>query len=458
MSTEIYYFSGTGNSLHVAKELQKRMPKARLIPIMSLVKEESVTTRGETVGFVFPHYASTLPKVVHSFVRKLDLGSAQYLFAIATRGATKTMAFDEIDWTIGDYKLEITWIDSQSDPAKATNAYSEAVERAGIEAAFTNWHSSVAVAAMEVAAKYQIPHFWAFGAASTVNEKWVSDPEKYGYWTGKAWPYPAKLIVGYRDVLEEAIKTGHWKPPQKLFAVACEETDWGRDTGAGFKKQFESAGWQLYSEDYFPIQQTDFYPLMSKWKNAGVTAICTSSSTAPVVAAFIKQAAETGVSSKAMISADGLGWVGEWYKLTGRGSNGVLDMIPQLTTPEAKKWAEVFEKRYRFKPSPSSGGITYDGIRYWIKIARRAIEKHGKLDREGIYDVFKTEVWNGKLTFTTADGSIIMKRYQYSMGTMPDPVVGRGDYYFPVIQYKRGKGQIVFPPDWSETEMAVPTY
>ena len=132
------------------------------------------------------------------------------------KGSVK-MAFDEIDWTIGDYKLEITWIDSQSDPAKATNAYSEAVERAGIEAAFTNWHSSVAVAAMEVAAKYQIPHFWAFGAASTVNEKWVSDPEKYGYWTGKAWPYPAKLIVGYRDVLEEAIKTGHWKPPQKLF-------------------------------------------------------------------------------------------------------------------------------------------------------------------------------------------------------------------------------------------------
>ncbi len=26
MSTEIYYFSGSGNSLHVAKELQKRTP------------------------------------------------------------------------------------------------------------------------------------------------------------------------------------------------------------------------------------------------------------------------------------------------------------------------------------------------------------------------------------------------------------------------------------------------
>lgn len=97
MSTEIYYFSGTGNSLHVAKELQERLPGAKLVPILSLEGRESVRTSGETVGFVFPHYASSLPKVVHAFIEKLDLGSARYLFAIVTRGGTKTWAFVEID-------------------------------------------------------------------------------------------------------------------------------------------------------------------------------------------------------------------------------------------------------------------------------------------------------------------------------------------------------------------------
>jgi ferredoxin len=97
VSTEIYYFSGTGNSLHVAQELQKRLPGARLIPIMSFVGRESVTASGDTVGFVFPHYASSLPKVVRGFIEKLDLTSASYLFAIATRGGTKTWAFVEID-------------------------------------------------------------------------------------------------------------------------------------------------------------------------------------------------------------------------------------------------------------------------------------------------------------------------------------------------------------------------
>lgn len=97
MSTEIYYFSGTGNSLHVARELQKRIPGAKLVPIIGLMDKESVTASGEVVGFVFPHYASSLPKTVHAFIEKLDLGSARYLFAIVTRGRTETMAFVEID-------------------------------------------------------------------------------------------------------------------------------------------------------------------------------------------------------------------------------------------------------------------------------------------------------------------------------------------------------------------------
>ena len=97
MSTEIYYFSGTGNSLHVARELQKRIPETKLVPIISLVGKETVTTSGNTVGFVFPHHSSSLPKIVHTFIERLDLGSARYLFAIVTRGGTGSMTFNQID-------------------------------------------------------------------------------------------------------------------------------------------------------------------------------------------------------------------------------------------------------------------------------------------------------------------------------------------------------------------------
>jgi len=32
------------------------------------------------------------------------------------------MAMEKIGGKVGDYKLELVWVDSQSDPAKATNA------------------------------------------------------------------------------------------------------------------------------------------------------------------------------------------------------------------------------------------------------------------------------------------------------------------------------------------------
>ncbi|MCG2821841.1 MAG: EFR1 family ferrodoxin, partial [Candidatus Atribacteria bacterium] len=97
MCTEIYYFSGTGNSLHVAKELQKRIPKANIIPIVSLLNKDVIKTKAETVGFVFPLHGMTVPIPVKIFLKKLELKSVNYIFAIATRGGTKCFAFNKIN-------------------------------------------------------------------------------------------------------------------------------------------------------------------------------------------------------------------------------------------------------------------------------------------------------------------------------------------------------------------------
>ena len=45
MLPQIYYFSGIGKSLHIARELQNRIPGTGLIPIVSLLdKKESILT------------------------------------------------------------------------------------------------------------------------------------------------------------------------------------------------------------------------------------------------------------------------------------------------------------------------------------------------------------------------------------------------------------------------------
>ncbi len=93
----IYYFSGSGNSLHVAKELQKRIPGSDLKPIVSLLNKDTIKTKADTVGFVFPIHGLTVPIPVKKFVKKLNLNSTKYLFAIATRAGTTHNAFIEID-------------------------------------------------------------------------------------------------------------------------------------------------------------------------------------------------------------------------------------------------------------------------------------------------------------------------------------------------------------------------
>ena len=97
MSTEIYYFSGTGNSLFITRELQKRVPDSVTIPIVSLLHKDAIPTNGKTIGIVFPCHALTIPIAVKRFIRKLDVQSADYIFAIVTRYGTVFKGFEIIE-------------------------------------------------------------------------------------------------------------------------------------------------------------------------------------------------------------------------------------------------------------------------------------------------------------------------------------------------------------------------
>jgi len=80
----IYYFSGTGNSLHVARELQKRIPDTVIIPILSLLNKDVIEAKGETTGFVFPVYLQSTPIPVREFIKKIYFKPNQFLFAVTT--------------------------------------------------------------------------------------------------------------------------------------------------------------------------------------------------------------------------------------------------------------------------------------------------------------------------------------------------------------------------------------
>jgi len=66
-------------------------------PIVSLFNKDVIETNAEAVGFVFPLHGMTIPIPVKKFIERIELKSAQYTFAVATRAGTKCMAFTKIN-------------------------------------------------------------------------------------------------------------------------------------------------------------------------------------------------------------------------------------------------------------------------------------------------------------------------------------------------------------------------
>ena len=88
----IYYFSGTGNSLHVARHLADVLGE-RLCPMTTTLPSSSGEGKGEgAIGLVFPVYAWGIPSVVEQFIRNYKaslLGGrleGGFLYAVMTCG------------------------------------------------------------------------------------------------------------------------------------------------------------------------------------------------------------------------------------------------------------------------------------------------------------------------------------------------------------------------------------
>ena len=86
MSRVIYYFTGTGNSLKVARDLAKELGSTQLVPIASVMDKDTIHVSADQAGIVCPVYMWGLPLIVVHFVSRLVVTGAPYLFGIVTFG------------------------------------------------------------------------------------------------------------------------------------------------------------------------------------------------------------------------------------------------------------------------------------------------------------------------------------------------------------------------------------
>lgn len=85
MGYKIYYFSGTGNSLAVARDLGRALKdNGEILSLTKHDRDENVEIEADILGLVFPVYFKTAPDIVKSFIRKFSFKTNPYIFAIAT--------------------------------------------------------------------------------------------------------------------------------------------------------------------------------------------------------------------------------------------------------------------------------------------------------------------------------------------------------------------------------------
>jgi ferredoxin len=89
MKTIIYYFTGTGNSLAVAKKIATVLGNCEIIPIASLqTTVKDIAPVADRVGIINPVYFAGLPVMVAEFAGRLDLSGTNYVFSVVTFGGS----------------------------------------------------------------------------------------------------------------------------------------------------------------------------------------------------------------------------------------------------------------------------------------------------------------------------------------------------------------------------------
>ncbi|TFG02305.1 MAG: flavodoxin family protein, partial [Promethearchaeota archaeon] len=109
MKTTVYYFTGTGNSLSIAKGIAAELDDCELIFMANLRQQDKITATSEKVGFIFPMYYFGLPQIVHEFMKKINLDKVQYIFAVVNRDATMDgVAFIQIQNILSEKGKELS--------------------------------------------------------------------------------------------------------------------------------------------------------------------------------------------------------------------------------------------------------------------------------------------------------------------------------------------------------------
>ena len=108
----VFYFTGTGNSLYIAKKLD-----AAPISIPQIIRRENLTFRAEQIGIVCPIYGHEMPAMVKEFLQKATFHTDDF-YVVLTYGKRHANAVELADAAmvkagkLADYVTTLLMVDN----------------------------------------------------------------------------------------------------------------------------------------------------------------------------------------------------------------------------------------------------------------------------------------------------------------------------------------------------------
>jgi NAD-dependent dihydropyrimidine dehydrogenase PreA subunit len=93
----IFYFSGTGNSLQISKDIALQLDDMELLSIPKIINNEEIKVQAKCIGIVFPVYMCGVPLIIEKFIKKLNINKSTYIFAVANYGGMPGNALKQVN-------------------------------------------------------------------------------------------------------------------------------------------------------------------------------------------------------------------------------------------------------------------------------------------------------------------------------------------------------------------------
>jgi branched-chain amino acid transport system substrate-binding protein len=196
-----------------------------------------------------------------------------YTGGAATNGANVRygveLAIEEINNAggVNGIMLEPVYADTENKAEVAVSAYQKLCTTDEVDVIVGEVTSSIALAAMDIIAKYQIPTIFAIPSSDDLGRKISAEPEKYGtiFMTD---PPSSAMQDGILTFLEESAANGVIKAPNKSIAFISEDSDWGKSVSAAWRNKLTADGWTFVVDEVMASGETDFSTVYTKVKKA----------------------------------------------------------------------------------------------------------------------------------------------------------------------------------------------